>query len=422
MKYENDLAFALQSDHQDKLHAFRERFFIPHRDGKPLIYFSGNSLGLQPKTVSNKVEQELTDWQELAVEGHMHGKNPWFYYHHYFEGESEVVGALPDEVVMMNSLTVNIHLMLISFYRPKGKRFKIMMEANAFPSDKYAIQTQLKLHGYKPEEALIELTPREGEQTLRTEDILYSIENHSRELALIFLGGVNYYTGQFFEIPKITLAGHEVEAMVGFDMAHAAGNVQLNLHDWDVDFATWCTYKYLNSGPGGVGGAFVHEKHCDNPELPRLAGWWGNDEKTRFEMHDKFHPQPGAAGWQISNAPIFPLAIHRASLEIFNEAGMPALHEKSQMLTGYMEFIINDVSIKLKKQIEILTPVDIRHRGCQLSLQVEKNGKELFEKLKASGVVLDWREPNVIRMAPVPLYNTFSEVYEFGQILESSLS
>ncbi|MDZ4845991.1 MAG: kynureninase [Chitinophagales bacterium] len=418
MTYENNIAFALEQDRADKLHSFRENFFIPHRDGKPLIYFCGNSLGLQPKTVSEKIQQELLDWQQLAVEGHLHGKNPWFYYHHFFEETSELVGALPNEVVLMNALTVNLHLLLISFYQPKGKRFKIMMETNAFPSDRYAAQTQIKLNGHNPLEGIIELTPREGEYTLRTEDILYAIENHKNELALILLGSVNYYTGQLFDIPAITKVGHEAGAMVGIDLAHAAGNVLLQLHDWNVDFAAWCTYKYLNSGPGGVGGAFVHERHCDNSELPRLAGWWGNEEKTRFEMPEQFRPQTGAAGWQISNAPVFPMAIHKASLEIFKEAGMKNLREKSEKLTGYLEFILNDVAKKSKQQFKIITPADKNQRGCQLSVQVGKEGKYIYEGLKKEGVIVDWREPDVIRMAPVPLYNTFMEVFEFGDILQ----
>ncbi|GIV33986.1 MAG: kynureninase [Chitinophagales bacterium] len=421
MIFENSLAFALELDQQDKLRSFRDKFFIPHRNGSPLIYFCGNSLGLQPKTVSEKIQQELHDWQQLAVEGHLHGKNPWFYYHHFFEEECELVGALPEEVVLMNALTVNLHLLMISFYQPQGRRFKIMMEANAFPSDRYAVQTQLKLRGYNPQEGIIELTPRPGEYTLRTEDILYSIENHKHELALILLGGVNYYTGQFFDIPAVTQAGHEGGAMVGIDLAHAAGNVLLQLHDWEVDFAAWCTYKYLNSGPGGVGGAFVHERHCNNPDLPRLAGWWGNDEKTRFEMPDVFHPQPGAAGWQVSNAPVFPMAIHKASLEIFKEAGMENLREKSEKLTGYLEFILHDVAKQSRHPLKIITPADKNQRGCQLSVHVGKEGKHLYGALKKAGVIVDWREPDVIRMAPVPLYNTFSEVFEFGQVLNKIL-
>jgi len=422
MLYENSITFALEQDRADKLHSFREKFFVPHRDSKPLIYFCGNSLGLQPKLVFEKIQQELNDWQQLAVEGHLHGKNPWFYYHHFFKDEAELIGALPNEVVMMNALTVNLHLLLISFYQPKGKRFKIMMEANAFPSDRYAAQTQIKLHGHNPHEGIIELTPRDGEHTLRTEDILYSIENHKHELALILLGGVNYYTGQFFDIPTITQAGQEVGATVGIDLAHAAGNVPLQLHDWNVDFAAWCTYKYLNSGPGGVGGAFVHERHCNNSDLPRLAGWWGNDEKTRFEMPESFEPQTGAAGWQISNAPVFPMAIHKASLEIFKEAGMKNLREKSEKLTGYLEFILNDISKKSKHPFKIITPADKNQRGCQLSVLVGREGKHIYEGLKKAGVIVDWREPDVIRMAPVPLYNTFEEVFAFGRALEKIVS
>ncbi len=420
MSFENNRAFALEQDQQDPLRHFREKFFIPQRNGKPLIYFCGNSLGLQPKSVSEKINLELEDWREMAVEGHLHAKNPWFYYHHFFEEACEIVGAFQDEVVLMNALTVNLHLMLVSFYQPKGKRNKIIMEANAFPSDRYAVQSHLLLHGSNPEECLIELTPREGEQTLRTEDILYTIQNHRNELALILLGGVNYYTGQYFDLPSITAAGHESGAMVGIDLAHAAGNVPLKLHDWNVDFAAWCTYKYLNSGPGGVGGVFVHERHGKNPELPRLSGWWGNDEKTRFEMPDLFHPQPGAAGWQVSNAPVFPMAIHKASLEIFKEAGMQSLRKKSEQLTGYLEFLIHHVAKTKKAPLQIITPEDKSKRGCQLSVMVGRKGKFISENLKNAGVIVDWREPDVIRIAPVPLYNTFEEVFELGKILESS--
>ena len=422
MNFENNIAFAIDLDEKDSLRSFREKFYHPKKDNKDLIYFCGNSLGLQPKTVSKHIQQELKDWQELAVEGHLHAKNPWFYYHHFFKDAFEIIGAMPDEVAMMNSLTVNLHLMMISFYRPKGKRFKIMMEANAFPSDRYAVQTQLQLHGFDPAEGIIELTPREGEETLRTEDILYQIENHKRELALIMIGGVNYYTGQFFDLEKITAAGHEAEAYVGFDLAHAAGNVPMKLHDWNVDFAVWCTYKYLNSGPGSVGGIYVHEKHGKNPELPRLAGWWGNDEETRFEMPPQFHPQAGAAGWQISNAPVFPMAIHRASLDIFKEAGMAALRKKSELLTAYLEFIIHDVAAKAKTPLHIITPKEKTARGCQLSIDAGSSAKKIYEQLKKEGAVVDFRKPNVIRAAPVPLYNSFTDVFEFGQMLLRCLS
>lgn len=421
MTLENSLQFARSVDTADTLKHFRDRFFIPKLNGKEVIYLTGNSLGLQPKTVHEKIETELRDWQNLGVEGHLQGKNPWLYYHHITETSlAKVVGAKKEEVVAMNTLSVNLHLLMVSFYRPDGKRRKIIMEANAFPSDQYAIETQVRFHNLNPEDCIIEIAPHIGEHILRTEDILKTIDDNKDELALVLFGGVNYLSGQLFDIKAITEAGHKAGAIVGFDLAHAAGNAVLKLHDWNADFACWCSYKYLNSGPGGVGGIFVHEKHGDNADLPRFAGWWGNDESTRFEMKKGFHPQQGAAGWQLSNAQIFPLAIHRASLDIFDEAGIENLRAKSLRLTAYLEFIITGYNEKnAGKRLQIITPKNAEDRGCQLSLIAEKNGMQIFEQLTKAGVVADWREPNVIRMAPVPLYNSFEDVFNLGQILNS---
>jgi kynureninase len=416
MEFENTLAFAQQLDKEDKLARFRNEFHLLQKDGKPVIYLCGNSLGLQPKRVREAIDQELKDWAELGVEGHFAGKNPWMYYHHFLtEKAAKVIGAKPSEVVVMNNLTANLHLMMVSFYCPTKTRYKIMMEVSAFPSDQYAMETQAKFHGFNPDDAIIELTPREGEYTLRTEDIIAKINAHKDDLAIVMMGGVNYYTGQAFNMEAIAQAAHDVGATVGFDCAHAAGNLKLQLHDWDVDFAVWCTYKYLNSGPGGTSGVFVHERHGNNPDLTRFAGWWGHDEKERFLMKKGFKPMEGAAGWQLSNAQIFPMAIHKASLELFDEAGIENLRAKSETLTGYLEFILSDYS----KHLKVITPKTAADRGCQLSIIVKENGKKLFDYLEANGIMPDWREPDVIRMSPVPLYNTFEEVYQIGQRLES---
>ncbi len=419
MQYINDRAFAASMDRMDMLKEYRELFHIPQFNGRDAIYFTGNSLGLQPKKVREYVEQELKDWSEMGVEGHMHGKNPWFYYHHFLESQTAAIaGAMPLEVVVMNSLTVNLNLLMISFYRPVKTRYKVMMEYMAFPSDQYAVENQVRLHGYDPAEAIIELMPRTGEYTLRKEDILDAIEKKKNDLALIMIGGVNYYTGQLFDMEGITAHAKKcsAEIMVGFDLAHAAGNVTLQLHDWNVDFATWCSYKYLNSGPGGTSGVFVHERHCHNAQLPRLSGWWGNEEKTRFQMKKGFHPQAGAAGWQMSNAQILPMAVHRASLEIFEKAGMLKLRDKSILLTGYLEFLLKE---KEQKDYTIITPAEKSERGCQLSILMGDNGKEVFNRLTNAGVIADWREPNVIRIAPVPLYNSFEDVFRFAEIFNA---
>lgn len=413
---DNSLRYAQELDKQDPLNTYRDKFHFPQFQGKNCIYFCGNSLGLQPKSVEGYIQQELEDWKKLGVEGHFDGKNPWMYYHHFVEKQAaKLVGASPEEVVVMNTLSVNLNLLMVSFYRPTAKRYKIMVEADAFPSDHYAVQQQAKFHGFDPSEAIIQLYPRAGEHTLRTSDILQAIEENREELALVMLGGVNYYTGQFFDLPAITAKGHDIGAQVGFDLAHAAGNVLLDLHDWDVDFATWCSYKYLNSGPGGVSGVFIHQKHHNNPDIPRFAGWWGHDEKTRFKMDKTFVPIASAAGWQMSNAQILPMAAHWASLEIFEEVGMEALRRKSEKLTSYLEQLLDEGDFGF----EIITPRDVSQRGCQLSLLTGDNGKELFKKLQAHGVIADWREPNVIRIAPVPLYNSYEDCWRFVEILKS---
>jgi len=414
MNFENSLAFAQQLDKQDSLAHYRNEFHLIKKAGTPMVYLCGNSLGLQPKSARAAIDQELNDWAEMGVEGHFDGKNPWLYYHHFLtEKAAKVVGALPSEVVIMNNLTANLHLMMVSFYRPTPTRYKIMMEVSAFPSDMYAMETQARFHGLNPDDAIIELKPREGEHTLRTEDILAQIETHKDSLAIVMIGGVNYYTGQAFNMQAITVAAHAVGAIAGFDLAHAAGNLHLQLHDWDVDFAVWCTYKYLNSGPGGTSGVFVNERHGNKPELVRFAGWWGHDEQERFQMKKGFKPMIGAAGWQLSNAQIFPMAIHKASLEMFDEAGMENLRKKSELLTGYLEFILKDYS----QYLTVITPTDPKQRGCQLSVIVKNEGKKLFDYLQTQNILPDWREPDVIRMSPVPMYNCFEDIFRIGEAL-----
>jgi kynureninase len=424
MHFENTLAFAQQLDQKDPLNQFRERFHFPTFHEKEIRYFTGNSLGLQPKTVKNYILEELDAWAEFGVEGHFLAKRPWFAYHENLtEMAAKVVGAKPIEVVVTHSLTTNLHLLMVSFYQPKGKRTKILCEAKAFPSDQYALESQVKFHGLDPAEHLIEVAPREGEQLIHEEDILAAIETHAAEIALIMIGGVNYYTGQLFDMETITKAGHKAGAIVGFDLAHAAGNINLKLHDWGVDFAAWCGYKYLNSSPGGVSGMFVNERHAYKPELPRFAGWWGYDKETRFLMQPGFNPMKGAEGWQLSNAPVLGMAAHLASLEIFEEAGMEQIGAKRDLMTAYMEFVIDTISAKNsdRVQFEIITPRDKTKRGAQLSIMAKGQGKALFDALSAEGVVADWREPNVIRIAPAPLYNSFEDCYWFGQLLEKAI-
>lgn len=416
MTFQNSLQFAQELDKKDPLAKYRNQFYFPQHKGKDCIYLCGNSLGLQPKTVAKYINQELEDWKNFGVEGHFEGKNPWLHYHHFLEDKTaRLVGASKAEVVVMNTLSVNLNLLMVSFYRPTKTRFKIMIEADAFPSDHYAVQQQAKFHGFDPKDAIIQLYPRKGEHTLRTEDILATIDEHNEDLALVMLGGVNYYTGQFFKLKEITKAGHKAGALVGFDLAHAAGNVKLQLHDWDIDFATWCSYKYLNSGPGGVSGVFIHEKHHKNKEIPRFAGWWGHDEKTRFKMDKQFVPMESASAWQMSNAQILPMAAHWASLEIFDEVGMDKLRTKSDLLTAYLEYLI----LQNNFGFEIITPSNKDERGCQLSLLTGADGKSLFKKLQDHGVIADWREPNVIRIAPVPLYNSYEDAWRFVEILKS---
>jgi kynureninase len=421
MKFENSITFARTMDRQDKLKRFRSLFNIPKLKGKTAIYFTGNSLGLQPKTTKKFIEEELNDWATLGVEGHLHSRRPWLYYHKFTKkGLAALTGAVPAEVVAMNQLTVNLHLMLVSFYRPTASRFKIITEAGAFSSDQYAFESQVKLHGLNPDDTIIELKPRDGEHTLRTADIVKSIEENAGQAALVIFGGVQYYSGQFFDIKKITEAGHRAGARVGFDLAHAIGNVPLSLHKDNVDFAVWCSYKYLNSGPGAVAGAFVHEQHANNFELKRFAGWWGHAEKERFQMRKGFKPMTGVDGWQISNFPVIQGAALLASLEIFQQAGIKNLRKKSLALTGYLEFLLQKLDPE-GKVFNLLTPANPSERGCQLSIFMRRNGKMVFDKLTKAGVIADWREPDVIRVAPAPLYNTLEEVFQFVEIFKKSL-
>ena len=415
--FEASAEYARSLDQVDILYSFRERFLIPQHNGKDVRYFCGNSLGLQPKSTAYLMQKELDDWARWDVEGHTQARNPWLYYHHLFsESLARIVGAEKEEVVATNTLTVNLHLLMLSFYRPKDGRYKILMEAGAFPSDQYAVETQVSMWGYEPEDAIIEIAPREGEFTIREEDILEAISVTDGALALVMLGGVNYYTGQLFDMARITEAAHRVGAYAGFDLAHAVGNVPLELHDWSVDFACWCSYKYLNSGPGGVGGLFVHRHHGNNPKVFRLAGWWGNEEETRFQMKKGYLPQKGAAGWQMSNAPVFNMVAHRASLDIYDKAGMTAMREKSLKLTGYLEFLLRELE---SLPFSIITPGEPQQRGCQLSLLFHERGREMFDTLSNAGIIADWREPDVIRIAPVPLYNRYEDVYRLYEVLKS---
>lgn len=424
MVYQNTLVFAQQMDEADPLHEFKSYFYIPQHEGKDCIYFTGNSLGLQPRITAQYVQQELDDWAKLGVEGHFQAKHPWMPYHEIFPQQlSKIVGCKEEEVVVMNQLTVNLHLLMVSFYRPTQQRYKIICEAKAFPSDQYAFETQARYHGFDPANAVIEVTPRAGEHTLRTEDIIATINQHGDTVAVVLFGGINYYTGQFFDLEAISKAAHAVGAYAGFDLAHAAGNVELHLHDWDIDFACWCSYKYLNSGPGGVAGVYIHEKHIANKELPRFAGWWGYKKDTRFKMEKGFDPIPTAEGWQLSNAPILSMAAHKAALDIFEEAGMEKLHTKRKQLAGYLHYLLAEINRRhAEKVIEVITPADENERGCQVSMLMLKRGKEIFDGLMKQGVIADWREPNVIRVAPVPLYNTFEEVWRFGALVDQLIS
>ena len=416
MKYSIDKSFSEELDQKDRLKNYRDLFFIPKdKEGNELIYFCGNSLGLQPKKTKEYIIQEVDDWKKFAVEGHFNAKNPWLPYHELLSvSYSKLIGAKASEVIAMNTLTVNLHLMMVSFYRPKENKFKVLIEKDAFPSDIYAVESQIKFHGYKVEDALIKLEPRKGEYFIRQQDIEKIIKENSDEIALILIGGVNYYTGQLFDMQKITKIGHVNGIVVGFDLAHAIGNVKLELHKWGVDFAVWCSYKYLNSGPGAIAGAYINERF-HNHELPRFTGWWGHNKKERFLMDDKFKPIKSAEGWQLSNPPIFSLAPVLSSLSIFDQVGMDALLKKSKLLTDYLEFLINSIE---NKNIEV---IDVPMRGCQLSVRVKSYDKKLFNNLTENGVVADWREPDVIRIAPVPLYNTFTDAFNFYLILRRLL-
>ncbi|HST31087.1 MAG TPA: kynureninase [Chthoniobacterales bacterium] len=421
MQFAADENFARQLDAEDPLRQFRDKFHLPlGKSGKPLIYFAGNSLGLMPKAARQVVDQELDDWAKLGVDAHLGAKTPWYTYHEPLrEPTAGIVGAKPVEVICMNSLTVNLHLMMATFYRPTKSRFKILMEDPAFPSDTYAIKTQIRHHGLDPKDALLLASPRKGEFTVRTDDILDLIEKNRDSLAIVWIAGVNFFTGQLFDMPTITKAAQKHDILAGFDLAHAAGNVPLSMHDWNVDFAVWCTYKYLNAGPGAIGGAYVHERHATNTKLPRLAGWFGNDPNTRFQMQlePEFIPVASADAWQVSNPPIFSMAPLLASLAIFDEAGgMQPLREKSMKLTGYLEFLISKAG---SKRYSVITPSDANARGCQLSILAHEHPKELFKELQAAGVKCDFREPNVIRVAPTPLYNMFEDVWRFAETLSS---
>ena len=425
MQYQDSLAFAKQLDQEDSLAFLRNEFHIPRNTpensgGKEWGYFTGNSLGLQPKITQKYLQQELDDWANLGVEGHFEAKNPWLHYHEDLSVKmAKIVGAKPIEVTIANTLTVNLHLLMVSFYQPTKSKYKILIESDAFPSDRYAVESQLKFHGFDPEESLIEWKPRPGETLLNLEDLEQIIQNQGDEIALLLIGGLNYYTGQFLDLKKIAAIGHSKNCFVGIDLAHGAGNIQPNLHDSNVDFAAWCTYKYLNSGPGSLGGIFVHEKHANNKDLPRFAGWWNHNKKTRFNMRQPFDVMEGAEGWQLSNPPILSMAAIKASLDIFDKIGMDALRAKSEKLTGFFEFLIHQLN---SDKINIITPKNPSERGCQLSIQVKNADKSLHKKLSENNIITDWREPDVIRCAPVPMYTSFEDVYQMVSVLKELLN
>ena len=426
MNFQNTREFAQSLDAQDELKNYRNEFIFPKVNGKQVIYFTGNSLGLQPKRTKQYVDEVMTDWANLAVEGHFYSDKPWWDYHERFAAPlSEIVGAKPTEVTVMNTLTVNLHLLMVSFYRPTQKKFKIICEEKAFPSDQYMFQSQIDFHsksvGFNPSEALVEIKRRDGEHNIRIEDILAKIEEVGEELALVLIGGVNYYTGQVFDMKTITEAGHKQGAYVGWDLAHAAGNIELHLNEWNVDFAAWCSYKYMNSGPGNASGCFVHEMHHNDADLPRFAGWWGHNKERRFKMEPTFDPVQGAEGWQVSNLPILSLAPYLASVEMFEEVGMDQLIEKRNKITAYLEFILHEIDKEVASTFEIITPANQEERACQLSVFLHGEGRSLFDYLMKNGVITDWREPNVIRLAPVPLYTSYEDMYHFGQILKAGI-
>ena len=420
MTYQNSLDFAKQLDQEDPISYLRNEFHIPKdKHGKEWLYFTGNSLGLQPKITSKYIDQELDDWANFGVEGHFEAKNPWLSYHELLTDKmAKIVGAKPIEVVVMNTLTTNLHLLMVSFYQPSKTKYKIIIESDAFPSDRYAVQSQLSFHGFDPDEALIEWKPKEGKELLELEDLKSILDSQGDEVALLLIGGVNYYTGQYLDIKKIAELGHAKKCMVGIDLAHGAGNIQPNLHNSSIDFAAWCTYKYLNSGPGSLSGLFVHEKHAQRKDLPRFAGWWNHNKETRFNMRQPFDVMSGAEGWQLSNPPILSMAAIKASLDIFEKVGMDALVKKSKKLTGFFEYLVNEIA---SDTIKIITPTNPNERGCQLSLQVKNADKNLHKKLTENNIITDWREPDVIRCAPVPMYTSFEDVYHMVTILESLL-
>lgn len=418
--FQNTLAYAKELDAQDGLRKFRSEFHIPkQKNGNEHIYLCGNSLGLQPKRTLAFIQQELNDWANLGVEGHTDASHPWMPYHEFLsETMAKIVGAKPNEVVVMNTLTVNLHLMMVSFYQPTAKRYKIVIEADAFPSDKYAVESQLKFHNIDPKDGLILWKPRKEDNLCHLVDLEQIVKEQGDEIALLMIGNTNYYSGQFYDMQKITQLGHRNNIVVGFDLAHGAGNIQPNLHDVGADFAVWCTYKYLNSGPGSLGGCFVHERHANNKNLKRFVGWWGHNKDTRFNMRKDFDPIPGAEGWQLSNPPILSMAAIRASLAVFEEAGFENIRTKSKQLTGYLEFLLDEIN---NDKINIITPRNPNERGCQLSIQVKDADKSLFDALTQKGVVADWREPDVIRVAPAPLYNSYLDIFNFVEILKSLL-
>lgn len=419
MKFENSLDFAQTLDRLDPLSDYKDAFYFPEKNGERVAYFTGNSLGLQPKQTSDYVEEVMESWRERAVEGHFEGNRPWWDYHERLATPmARIVGALPEEVSIMNTLTVNLHLLLVSFYRPEGKRYKILCEEKAFPSDQYALRSQLRFHGYKPSDALIEVPRSAGTQAWSTRDILEAIAVHKEELALVFFGGVNYYNGQVLDMQSIARTAGENGIPIGFDLAHAAGNVPLQLHDWGVDFATWCSYKYLNSGPGNASAIFVHQRHLGKKDIPRFEGWWGQKKETRFLMEPEFDPIPTADAWQLSNAPILSLAPFLSSLDLFERVGMEAIWEKQAKLVGYLEFVLGEIEKEVGGEFEVITPAE---RGCQLTVLLHGENKSLFHYLIDNGVIVDWREPSAIRVAPVPLYNSFEDIYTFGQKLKAGI-
>ncbi len=419
MQFQNSLAFAQKMDAEDKLHKYRNEFHFPQIKGKDVIYFTGNSLGLQPKTTQGYIDEVLNDWKKLAVEGHFHANKPWWDYHERLAAPlAKIVGANAEEVSVMNTLSVNLHLFMVSFYRPTNTRYKILCEEKAFPSDQYMLQSQVRFHGLDPRETIVEVKKREGEHHWRTEDVLAIIDEIGDELALVLIGGVNYYNGQVFDMKTITIAGKSVGAHVGWDLAHAVGNVELELHNWDVDFAAWCSYKYMNSGPGNASGVFINKKYLGQDDIPRFEGWWGTKKETRFLMNPNFEPMDNADAWQISNPPILSLAPYLASLNLFEEVGMQALINKREKIVAYLEYILKEIDKEVDGSFEIITPKD---RGCQLSVFLHGQGRSLFDYLMNNGVISDWREPNVIRLAPAPFYCSYEDMYRFGQILKDGI-